>query len=252
MIFRNLVEALREQNWFAVVLEFAIVVVGIFIGLQVDDWNQRRLEQAGDQRTLDLFVGELELMLAEATEDQDITHEQLQKLAAGTEIALKCDASVEERARLTESIMYTLHWRVPDIRPSGLVEISNSGTLSRLGNAALTRAVGDLHQSIKSMADSTALAAPKYDRAWGMLLPYLVMTAPIEITPDEEYGVGAIRQPTADYMTVAAQETLCRSQEIRQGLSLMIAYYQALYYTFGDWHAALSRTLDLAKAARDS
>jgi len=36
---------MREQNWFTVVLEILSVVIGIFIGLQVDDWNERRKEQ---------------------------------------------------------------------------------------------------------------------------------------------------------------------------------------------------------------
>ena len=40
MILRRLAEGIREQNWFTVVLEVLIVVVGIFIGLQVDDRNK--------------------------------------------------------------------------------------------------------------------------------------------------------------------------------------------------------------------
>jgi hypothetical protein len=35
-------DAIRQQNWFTVVIEVFIVVVGIFIGLQVDDWSQSR------------------------------------------------------------------------------------------------------------------------------------------------------------------------------------------------------------------
>ena len=46
MILRRLANAIRGQDWFTVVLEVLIVVVGIVVGLQVDDWNTRRLEQA--------------------------------------------------------------------------------------------------------------------------------------------------------------------------------------------------------------
>ena len=35
-------EAVRAQNWFAVALEVAIVVTGVFIGMQVSNWNERR------------------------------------------------------------------------------------------------------------------------------------------------------------------------------------------------------------------
>lgn len=46
MILRRLADAISQQNWFTVVLEILIVVVGIFIGLQVDDWNQTRQDKA--------------------------------------------------------------------------------------------------------------------------------------------------------------------------------------------------------------
>ena len=39
MILRRLTKHIREQNWFAVWLDFLIVVVGVFIGLQVSNWN---------------------------------------------------------------------------------------------------------------------------------------------------------------------------------------------------------------------
>jgi len=45
MIFRRLADAVRQENWFSVILEILIVVVGIFIGLQVDDWNEARKDR---------------------------------------------------------------------------------------------------------------------------------------------------------------------------------------------------------------
>ena len=43
MILRKLAENIRKQNWFVVLLEILIVVIGIFIGLQVDEWNNSRI-----------------------------------------------------------------------------------------------------------------------------------------------------------------------------------------------------------------
>jgi hypothetical protein len=45
MIIRHFVTALRKQDWSTVAIEFLIVVVGIFVGLQVDNWNQARLDR---------------------------------------------------------------------------------------------------------------------------------------------------------------------------------------------------------------
>lgn len=43
MRLRRITKHIRDQNWFAVALDFLIVVVGVFIGLQVANWNAARL-----------------------------------------------------------------------------------------------------------------------------------------------------------------------------------------------------------------
>jgi len=42
MIIKRLAKGIRSQDWFVVTVEIMIVVIGIFIGLQVDDWNHAR------------------------------------------------------------------------------------------------------------------------------------------------------------------------------------------------------------------
>ena len=64
MILRRLTVNLRAQNWTAIAIEFVIVVVGVFIGTQVANWNQARLEKAQTQRMLDQLIPELRAELA--------------------------------------------------------------------------------------------------------------------------------------------------------------------------------------------
>jgi hypothetical protein len=45
MIIRRFVTALRQQDWGLALLDFLIVVAGIFVGLQVDGWNEGRKER---------------------------------------------------------------------------------------------------------------------------------------------------------------------------------------------------------------
>jgi hypothetical protein len=59
MILRRLTENLRVQNWTAIAIEFLIVVIGVFIGTQVANWNQARLEKQATQRMLMQLVPEL-------------------------------------------------------------------------------------------------------------------------------------------------------------------------------------------------
>lgn len=45
MRLRSVIEHVREQNWTAVAIDFAIVVVGVFVGIQVANWNAGRVDR---------------------------------------------------------------------------------------------------------------------------------------------------------------------------------------------------------------
>jgi hypothetical protein len=50
MIRRRVVEHVKAQNWTAVFLDFVIVVAGVFVGIQVSNWNAARLESRESAR----------------------------------------------------------------------------------------------------------------------------------------------------------------------------------------------------------
>jgi hypothetical protein len=52
MIYKRFAANLRAQNWFAIGIELAIVVVGVFIGTWVANWNQERAAQAETRRMI--------------------------------------------------------------------------------------------------------------------------------------------------------------------------------------------------------
>jgi hypothetical protein len=49
MILRRVTEHVKAQNWFAVAIDFLIVVVGVFIGIQVANWNAARAVREGEK-----------------------------------------------------------------------------------------------------------------------------------------------------------------------------------------------------------
>lgn len=42
MILRHIADAIRTQNWFTVFIEFTLVVAGVLVALQFDNWNEGR------------------------------------------------------------------------------------------------------------------------------------------------------------------------------------------------------------------
>lgn len=69
MILRRISENLRSQNWFTVAIEFVIVVVGVFVGLQVQDWNDARKERIEEQALLSRLQVETVKLLEKQREE---------------------------------------------------------------------------------------------------------------------------------------------------------------------------------------
>ena len=60
MILRRLSESIRRQDWFAVLIEFLVVVAGIFAGLQANDWAQERQDRKQEGAALERLFLEAE------------------------------------------------------------------------------------------------------------------------------------------------------------------------------------------------
>lgn len=60
MLLRRITEHIKAQNWTAVVLDFLIVVVGVFIGIQVSNWNDVRVNREIGEGYKQRLIAELE------------------------------------------------------------------------------------------------------------------------------------------------------------------------------------------------
>ncbi|MEM7569370.1 MAG: hypothetical protein AAF337_06205 [Pseudomonadota bacterium] len=59
MLLRRVIEHVRTQNWFAVALDLVIVVIGVFLGIQVSNWNEEQGRKAQERSYLVLLHEEL-------------------------------------------------------------------------------------------------------------------------------------------------------------------------------------------------
>jgi hypothetical protein len=77
VILRRFVENLKQQHWSGVLIELVIVVLGVFIGLQVDNWNDDRRDRETEvgyladlQQDVDYSTRSLEHQIGKMTEQQ--------------------------------------------------------------------------------------------------------------------------------------------------------------------------------------
>jgi hypothetical protein len=61
MIFRRVKAHVAKEDWFAVFIDFLIVVAGVFIGLQVSNWSQQQVENARSKTYLERLDNDISL-----------------------------------------------------------------------------------------------------------------------------------------------------------------------------------------------
>ncbi|OFW98704.1 MAG: hypothetical protein A3E78_12750 [Alphaproteobacteria bacterium RIFCSPHIGHO2_12_FULL_63_12] len=68
MILRRVIAHFRKQEWTAIFLDFVIVVVGVFVGLQVSNWNAARGERTREAVYLAGVAADIRSDIAEIEE----------------------------------------------------------------------------------------------------------------------------------------------------------------------------------------
>ena len=143
MLLRRVIEHVKTQNWTAIGLDFVIVVVGVFVGIQVSNWNDARREHAAERATLIRMQHESEQIVAFWNEQvrqwraQNINRKAfLEALSAG---AIK----PEMRDAVDDAIMRLAHY--PHFNPPSSVydELVGAGGLGRISDLEARNAISE-------------------------------------------------------------------------------------------------------------
>jgi hypothetical protein len=67
MILQRLATSIRKQDWFTVVIETLIVVFGVYLGIQLGNWNGARADRAEGERLVGQLYEELTTSLDTGT-----------------------------------------------------------------------------------------------------------------------------------------------------------------------------------------
>lgn len=128
MLLRRVIEHVKAQNWTAVALDFVIVVVGVFIGIQVSNWNETRAEYVEAGNALDWLEEDFRQNLAR-TDRSLAAHEANLAAAARLIDGIRTGQFVE--ASLTKDINRAANFATPP-GPSATFQELVSGSRLRL------------------------------------------------------------------------------------------------------------------------
>ncbi len=80
MLLRRVMQHVKDQNWTAVVIDFVIVVVGVFIGIQVANWNDARRDREAEALYLNRLHQEITAISQQAEADFESQRVRLERI----------------------------------------------------------------------------------------------------------------------------------------------------------------------------
>lgn len=137
MIPRRIAEAIASQNWFVVFIEVMVVVVGIFIGLQVDDWNEVRKERIEERAYLERLQADFAAHREELTFAIGLTVvrlKQIDMLEAGIR---SFDIAAENSDRFITAVEKVAWASYLPLEPNTYAELLSTGRMTLLHSREL-------------------------------------------------------------------------------------------------------------------
>ncbi len=160
MLLRRINEHVKAQNWTAVVLDFFIVVVGVFIGIQVSNWNDARQDQRDSLGFLQRIHEEI-LVVERSSARVRIRRLNLIAPLEETAKALFADGSSQKLGDEHCAALATSHYHhisVPEI-PS-LAELMSAGRVSIIDDEDLRTALISIQQSASGLQRNIQNVSP--------------------------------------------------------------------------------------------
>ena len=159
MVIRRIREHIATHNWFAVAVDLGIVVLGVFLGTQVSNWNDGRLEraQAHDYR--------LQIIEDLRSNEQDLDarkayYGQVREHALAALAALERPSGNRGQDFLIDAYQASQVWLRPVIR-AGYDEMIGAGLSARIGDRATRSRLTTFYSQIRQF-DVTALNTTAY------------------------------------------------------------------------------------------
>jgi len=205
MILRGLAQNLREQNWTAISIEFVLLVLGVFLGIQVANWNDERQQTALQAQYLERLRIDLG-GIRERTQQHigfyrdSIDGGELLLTIVRQDDATLHDAPVDpaSMARALDALAQT---RNPPPLPATYVEMRSNGQLSRIANPQLRDRLTDFDRFHGVMLELMRMANDNAVRQIPILLRHFTSR-----TVADEAQLSGIREELVAYDLAAMRD----------------------------------------------
>lgn len=183
MLSRRIREHAANLNWLAVLVDFTIVVVGVFLGMQANDWNEERLDTKRGQEYRQRLIDDLEAN-QEDFRQRTVYYRQVHDVGYAALQDLRRSTSADPVAFLSEA------FKAGNILPRSTQratyqEILSAGAMGLLGDESIRRRIMTYYSGL-DMTDRTTATLPPYRDRVRSIMPYEIQRAILAQCPEQD------------------------------------------------------------------
>ncbi|MEE2526595.1 hypothetical protein V0U79_09470 [Hyphobacterium sp. HN65] len=154
MILANLARAVREQNYYAVFIEFVIVIAGVVIGFQISGWQADRALARQEAQIVQRLIGDFR-SLAESGDFQVEYHARNLRSMDAVLAALNAGEIAEDQETLFVDGLTFAYQHASALQASATFrEIVSNGQLGLIDDEAVRAAVMGYHERLEDSDDT--------------------------------------------------------------------------------------------------
>lgn len=159
MLLRSITKHIKDQNWFAVALDFVIVVFGVFVGLQVQQWVIENQRQSNEHQYLIRLHDEVELLIKsrehyDQSRPRDSAYLQEAVNILSSEVT---DAKLEKIH--CDAIAASSHTTIPPADLPTIRELLSSARLDQILSSEIRQAILSYSQHVTRARDLITITA---------------------------------------------------------------------------------------------
>ncbi|GLQ21674.1 hypothetical protein ACFFUB_09380 [Algimonas porphyrae] len=160
MILRRIKAHVENENWFAVGVDFAIVVIGVFIGLQLGNWNEARAERAMERQYVIQLLDDMQSSRTMIEGRNQWLAQQVDDQRSLLDVIEICEVSPADQAGVARALSSLGKYVFAIVDRQLIDQLSASGQFSILQNIALQEGLNGLtRQSDNQMRSESLFAA---------------------------------------------------------------------------------------------
>ena len=142
MLLRRVTKHVKDQNWFAVGIDFFIVVVGVFIGIQVANWNDVRQDHVLSGHIMERLDAEFVAISNEVDVALQSHQRNMDGLVAIIEVIDRKELTDEKVEAFKSGLLYSYTHRSSTYRSATNQEIIANGRIEFFAEDQATRREG--------------------------------------------------------------------------------------------------------------